>query len=56
MLGFLGLLILWQKLFLMKMYDENMGIHTLHYERDLMSVMREISQNLMIKNLKNQSD
>jgi hypothetical protein len=56
MLEFLELLTSWQKLFLMKMYDENMEIHTLHYERDLMNVMQEIKPNLKIQNLKNQSD
>jgi hypothetical protein len=56
MLESLELLASWRKLFLMKMYDENMEIHMLHSEHDLMNAMRGINQNLMIRNLKNQFD
>jgi hypothetical protein len=56
MLGSPELLILWQKHFMMKMYDENMEIHTLLCERDLMNVMLETIQSSMTLNSKNQFD
>ena len=41
----LKLVILWQKLCMMKMFDESMGIHILHYDYDFMNVMHETDQN-----------
>jgi hypothetical protein len=56
MLEFPELLALWQKLFLMKMCDENMEIHMLHYEHDSMNAMPETKVIWMILSSKNQSD